>query len=82
MAPGRLGAAEKWAQRNPPSPTATRDALLGWVGFLVIAGLVWLIFSDGPSDRGQRAAEAAQRTVEQQETRAENCRYAGVRCDG
>ncbi len=82
MHPGKFSAAEKWAQRNPPSSTATRDAVLGWVGTAVIAGLVWAIFADGPSDRQQRAAEAAQRTVEQQEVRAANCRYAGVRCDG
>lgn len=36
-------AAEEWARRRDElGPNATRDAVLGWVGALVVGGLVYL----------------------------------------
>lgn len=79
----KLRIAEEWARRNPPGPNDTRDAVLGWVGTIVVALLVCAIFSAEPSDRQQRADEAARAEQERQRVRLENCRYAGVdRCPG
>lgn len=35
--------AERYAAANPPSPTAARDALLGWLGLVVVGTLAALL---------------------------------------
>lgn len=49
-----------------------RDGVLGWIGAVVIGGLVWALFAGGPSDREQAARLAVADTVEQIEIRAAN----------
>lgn len=39
-----LRAAEEWARANPPSPTARRDAWLGWLGAVGFAIIFWSVF--------------------------------------
>lgn len=73
-----LRIAEEWARRNPPGPNDARDAVLGWVGTIIVGALAWALFSAEPSDRQQRATEAARAEQERQRVRLENCRYAGV----
>lgn len=35
--------AERYAAANPPSPTARRDALLGWAGLFVVGTIAYLL---------------------------------------
>lgn len=72
--------AEGWAQAHPAGPRGTRDAVLGWVGFIVIAVLVYLLFAGLPT-KAERA-EADARYEELQKVRRSNAVYAcsqGVR---
>lgn len=62
--------AERWAERNPPSPKATAEAVLGWVGFAVVAVLVYLLFAGLPT-KAERA-EADARYEELQQVRRSN----------
>lgn len=68
-------AAEEWARRRDElGPNATRDAVLGWVGALVVGALVYLIFAGGPTPEQRAAADA--RYEAQQQVREENARLA------
>lgn len=53
-------------------PNLYRDGLLGWLGLLLVAGLVYLLIASGPSDREQRADRAVEQTLERAEIRAAN----------
>lgn len=44
-------------RKDALGPNATRDAVLGWVGALVVGVLVYLTFASGPTEAERKARD-------------------------